>query len=370
MTAQLATTKSKPTPPKLSVLVPIYNAADYLAKCLTSLLDQTLTDLEIICINDGSTDDSLKIIKQFQRTDPRITLIDKSNSGYGDSMNRALARAHGDYIGILEPDDWIEPDAFARLYSVAKAYHADVVKANYYRTSYQNRQKTPQDHLVSEIKPLPSDHSDSSLAAPAAQSLKPSDPKPAAVLGYGVHPELFRLAPAIWSAIYKRDFLCTQKVNFLPTPGASYQDLSFSFKVWTLSRKTVLLPEAFVHYRIDNSNSSINNPGKVNCVVDEYAEIETFLCERGLFSQFGTTMTAAKFRNYHWNFQRLRPPLAKEFFQTWRQEFLAAREDQLLDRSLYSRKDWSALQAILKHPHFAYHLLRFRIFVKRIISPI
>lgn len=326
--------------PKLSVLVPIYNVADYLSTCLASLLSQTLADLEIICINDGSTDHSLKIAKQFQRQDHRISIIDKPNSGYGDSMNLGLSRARGEYIGILEPDDWIDPNAFARLYEVAKSKHADVVKANYYRTRV-HRKKGPQDTRVAEI--------------PAESTL-----------GAGPHPQLFQLAPAIWSAIYRREFLRKNKITFLPTPGASYQDLSFSFKVWALSQKTVLLPDAFVHYQIDNADSSVNNPGKVNCVVDEYAEIETFLCERGIFPQFGAIMNAAKFRNYHWNFQRLSPKLAKTFFRTWRQEFLVAREDHLLDRALYSRKDWAALQSILRHPHIAYRLLRLRIGLKRL----
>lgn len=327
--------------PKLSILVPIYNVADYLAECLTSLLDQTLTDLEIICINDGSTDHSLKIAKHFQRQDPRISIIDKANSGYGDSMNLGLSRARGEYVGILEPDDWIEPTAFERLYTVAQKHHADVVKANYYRTRTHHR-KGPRHTPVTEI---------------TTETVLDTDP----------HPQLFQLAPAIWSAIYRRDFLRKNKITFLPTPGASYQDLSFSFKVWTLSQRTVLLPEAFVHYRVDNANSSVNNPGKVNCVVEEYAEIETFLCERGLFPQYGAIMNAAKFRNYHWNFQRLSPKLAKTFFQTWRQELLAAREDQLLDRTLYSRKDWAALQTILKHPHIAYRFLRLRIGLKHLL---
>ncbi len=324
---------------QLSVLVPIYNVEKYLAQCLSSLIDQSLDDIEIICINDGSTDGSLAILQRFAKKDSRISIIDKENTGYGDSMNKALKRAHGDYIGILEPDDWIDEHGFATMYQTAVKHHADVVKTNFYRTRTNPKTGAIENTPVAEI-------TEKAVITPAKDR------------------HVFQFMPAIWSAIYRRDFLLDNRINFLPTPGASYQDLSFSFKVWTLAEKAVLLPDAFVHYRVDNENSSINNPGKVNCVVDEYAEIETFLCERGLFPKFGETMNAAKFRNYHWNFQRLDRKLAKEFYETWRGELLSANDEGLLQKDQFSHKDWLALQTIIKHPRIAYLILRLRLLLK------
>lgn len=328
--------------PKLTVLVPIYNVEPFLAKCLSSLVDQTLTELEIFCINDGSTDNSLSVIKEFARNDKRIILINKDNSGYGDSMNLGLKRAHGEYIGILEPDDWIAPDAFEKMYLAAKKYQADVVKTNFYRTS-------------TDAKGITIDVKTHEIAL--EETIEPKQRR-----------KVFQFMPAIWSAIYRREFIEENQIRFLPTPGASYQDLSFSFKVWALAKTVVLLPEAFVHYRVDNENSSVNNPGKVNCVCDEYAEIETFLCERGIFKDYGETMNAAKFRNYHWNFQRLDSRLAKEFYQTWRKELLSAADEGLLVQGDFSRKDWLALQMILKHPHLAYYILRIRQKLKKLFK--
>lgn len=321
--------------PKLSILVPIYNVEKYLSQCLESITEQTLQDIEIICINDGSTDGSLDIIKDFAKNDNRIVIIDKPNSGYGDSMNQGLEKATGEYIGIVESDDWIELDAFERLYQIARKNKADVVKANYYKV-----RNNVDVEKVAEI--------------PTREVMCPAEDR-----------KVFLFAPAIWSAIYRRDFLRENGIKFLPTPGASYQDLSFSFKVWALARTVVLVSEAFVHYRVDNANSSVNNPGKVNCVVDEYAEIETFLCERGIFEKFGEIMDTAKFRNYHWNFQRLNKKLAKEFYQTWRQEFLSAEEEGILKKENFSKKDWMALKVILHHPKLAYLILRARIALKQ-----
>lgn len=328
--------------PKLSILIPIYNVEKYLRQCLESVVNQTLKEIEIICLNDGSTDGSLAIIKEFAANDDRIVIIDKKNSGYGDSMNQGLKKAKGEYIGIVESDDWIELDAFEKLYHLAREHRSDVVKANYYKFHTQ-KNGAERAEKTSEISEL--------------QILNPPTDRRA----------FFCFAPAIWSAIYCRKFLTQNDITFLPTPGASYQDTSFNFKVWALAKQIVLTPDAFVHYRVDNVNSSINDPGKVNFVVGEYAEIETFLAERGIFPEFSSLMVMAKFRHYHWNFQRLSGSLAKQFYQTWRQELLAAEDEGLLHKSDFSRKDWLALRAILKHPHFAYRALRLRIALKKIL---
>ena len=117
---------------KVSVLVPIYNVEKYLDECLASLAKQTLKDIEIICINDGSTDNSPKILQKYAKKYPNFVVINKQNSGYGDSMNKGLEKATGEYIGIVESDDFIESDAFEKLYKLAHETKADIVKANYF----------------------------------------------------------------------------------------------------------------------------------------------------------------------------------------------------------------------------------------------
>ena len=88
--------------PAVSVLIPCYNVEKYLRQCLDSVVNQTLKDMEILCINDGSTDSTPAVIKEYAAKDSRIRVIDKPNSGYGDSMNRALDAATGEYVGIVE----------------------------------------------------------------------------------------------------------------------------------------------------------------------------------------------------------------------------------------------------------------------------
>ena len=118
--------------PAVSLLVPIYNVERYLAECLDSALGQSLRDIEIICINDGSTDSSRKIIERYLQADPRVRVIDKPNSGYGASMNQGLDAARGEYVGILESDDFFESDALERLLDAARACDAQVAKADFW----------------------------------------------------------------------------------------------------------------------------------------------------------------------------------------------------------------------------------------------
>ena len=93
----------------VSVILPIYNAMPHLGQALDSIQAQTYKNLEIICVNDGSTDTSLAVMKAHAAVDERICIIDKQNEGYGASMNRGIAEAHGQWIALVEPDDWIEP---------------------------------------------------------------------------------------------------------------------------------------------------------------------------------------------------------------------------------------------------------------------
>ena len=117
--------------PKVSLLVPICNVERYLRECLDSALAQTLKDIEIICINDGSTDNSPAIIREYMERDGRVKMIDKANSGYGDSMNHGLEMARGKYVGILESDDFMASDALEKLVSAADSNNADFAKANF-----------------------------------------------------------------------------------------------------------------------------------------------------------------------------------------------------------------------------------------------
>ena len=116
----------------ISIIVPIYNQELHLEKCLSSLLNIKDLNIEIICINDGSNDRSLEIMEEYQRNDSRIRIINKENTGYGDSMNCGIASAEGKYIFFIESDDWLADYALNDLFDNAEKFSTDIVKGNYY----------------------------------------------------------------------------------------------------------------------------------------------------------------------------------------------------------------------------------------------
>ena len=119
--------------PKVSILIPAYNVEPYIRQCLDSVCNQTLKEIEIIIVNDGSKDNTLSIITEYAAKDKRIIVIDKENGGYGKAMNVAASHASGDYIGIVEPDDCVAINMFETLYDKAKENDLDFIKADFYR---------------------------------------------------------------------------------------------------------------------------------------------------------------------------------------------------------------------------------------------
>ena len=248
--------------PEISVLVPIYNVERYLAEWLDSLVAQTFTDFEVILINDGSTDGSRDIISRYLVADQRFRVIDKPISGYGASMNRGLDESLGTYVAILESDDFFVPDALKLLHDVAVREDSDVVKANFWL--YWSVPEERREEFVIVTPEM------------AGRTMRPSSDEDKTI---------FYQKPSIWSALYRREFLTENAIRFLETPGASYQDASFNFKVWALAERASFIDDFILNYRQDNEASSVNSPGKVYCVCDEYAEMERFLEVRPALSE-------------------------------------------------------------------------------------
>ena len=114
---------------KVSVIIPVFNTEKYISKCLSSLVNQTLDDIEIICVNDGSTDNSLEIIEKIANNDARIKIINQEHKKQGAARNAGLRIAEGEYIGFVDSDDWIDLNYYEMLYNTAKKYDADIALA-------------------------------------------------------------------------------------------------------------------------------------------------------------------------------------------------------------------------------------------------
>lgn len=307
--------------PELSVVIPIYNAETYLREALDSVVAQTFKDLEIICVNDGSKDNSLKIVEEYAEKDSRFKIIDKPNSGYGASVNRGFDEASGEFVAIFEPDDILESNIYETLLEEAHKNNLDVVKCNFYNY-WSKKNKLKRSGLI-------------------AKCAKKDVFEPKNNL------KMFTCHASVWAGVYRKKFLDENNIRFLETPGASYQDMSFNFKVIACSPRIKLLETPLLKYRQDNPGSSINNPGKVYCVCDEYDELTKFLESKpDLKEIFNTQKLVNQYRAYSWNIKRLDKGFQKEFLQKFSDTFRVFDSKGEIKRDFFdsiSRKDFDLL---------------------------
>ena len=315
----------------ISILVPVFNVECYLNQCLDSILQQTFRDFEVICINDGSTDHSLEIIKSFIAKDKRFKLIDKINTGYGHSMNQGLSQCQGEYISIIESDDYIQPDMLERLYTVAIKNNLDVARCNYYLFSKFSK-KLNNDYIKDIL---------------ANKVLKPLD-----------HIKIFYQSPSIWVNLYKREFIDKNKIRFLETAGASFQDTSFVFKVYALCKRFMYINEALLYYRIDNNGSSINNKSKAFCVCDEYQEILKFTKEHPqIYDKIKYHIPVLRYNCYRWNFLRIDPGLRKSFLKSWQKDINKDYSENRICKILFSKKKIINI-LMIRYAPYIYNMLK------------
>lgn len=312
--------------PKVSIVVPIYNVEKYVEQCVRSLMGQTLREIEIILVNDGSKDGSREIIGRLAQEDPRISILDRENSGYGASINAGFAAATGEYLGILESDDYCEPDAFETLYALAKSAGADMAKCafNFY---WSDPERWEYFGIVD--------------AAHAERPMAPLD-----------YESMFYVKASIWSAIYRADFIRAQGITLRESPGASYQDTSFSFKVMCLAKTVAYTQEALFNYRQDNENSSVNSKGKAFVLMDEYAEIERFLAQDSVENAEELSKIAAmmKYDAYIWNYNRVDASFHLELAERMSEEFKRDTARGAIDIMRFSTEKWYPLMLIMKDP--------------------
>ena len=320
---------------KISILVPCCNVEKYVRQCLDSIKAQTHTNLEIICIDDGSKDSTGAIIDEYVAADSRFKVIHKPNSGYGDSMNKGLEMCSGDYIGIIESDDWIEPNMFETLLATAKSQNLDLVRCCWYEGPTGTESIKIQNMLAHNVV------------------MKPLE-----------HPEVFQQQPSIWAALYRKDLLEEgRKVRFLPTPGASYQDASFAFKTYTKSQRFMLIDNPLHHYRI-NPNSSVSaSTSKVCSVVDEWEEMLRWVLEgQKLREVFSKSEILAKvcWGGLYWNYNRLsRSSLKLVFLRRASRFFQKASDAGVLPFNHYARKNGRYILEVMKSPLDYHRQLRY-----------
>lgn len=208
---------------KVSVVVPVFNAERYLEKCIKSLQQQTLKEIEIICVNDGSSDNSLDILNRLAEQDSRIVIIDKENEGQSVARNVGISRAQGEFLGFVDSDDWVDKDFYEKLYGAAIQTNSEIASAGYKRWG----------KIKSSIR----------------KSFKKQDI--CTDINDKLKKDCLPRDNFVWNKIYKRD-----KWNFNFAQGRCYEDTAIMIQILYHYQQMVTVPNTYYNYRKNSTSTS------------------------------------------------------------------------------------------------------------------
>lgn len=322
--------------PKVSIVIPTYNVENYLRECMESVINQTLSDIEIICINDGSTDGSLKILREYADRDERVILIDKKNEGYGVGMNTGMDIATGEYIGIVEPDDFVPLTMYEDLYNIAKENELDFVKADFYR--FTRDERTGKLNLV-------------------YNRLDPSGENYNQVISPFEKPYVTKFIMNTWSGIYRRQFIEEHHIRYNTTPGAAFQDNGFFWQTFMYAKRCMFLDRPYYMNRRDNPNSSVKNKEKVYCMNIEYDFIRDIFMQKEnekLWDRFKYYFNYKRYFSYLFTLGRISKEFKRGYVERISREFKRARSQDELDFKVFTPNTRKKISLLIQKPTVYY----------------
>ena len=267
---------------KVSVIVPIYNAEAFLRPAMDSILDQSLREIEVICVDDGSTDGSLKIIKEYQKRDSRIRIATQNNAGPGMARNNGMRRARGEYIAFLDADDFFNLDFLSRMYETAKRDDLDIAVGNY--DLYHNDTAKFRKNVTGE---------EQGLLAPGRVTSKKDFPD-----------QIFQLTDGyVWSKLFRRSFLLEKKLSF-PEELRMFEDVYFVVTALSLAERIAKCEGILIHHRVYSEQARGRLFKKYYAQAPQmYVNIKTFLMQHGMYLPLSVSyvnLTASRcFRLYN-----------------------------------------------------------------------
>lgn len=242
----------------VSVIMPSLNVVDYIEECIASAVNQTLQEIEIICIDAGSEDGTLEIIERYAKQDSRIRIVKADYKSYGAQVNLGLRLARGHYIAILETDDYISCEMYERLYGLAVENDCDYVKCNYY-TYWTQKDGARYKQIRKNF------HDDSYYYRVI------NDPIPKDLCIRDLY---------LWDGIYKKSFLVDNSIDFSETKGAAFQDVGFLFQTSILCKRVMYIDQAYYFYCVEREGASSNSDkgfvysfNEYNLVLSKYKDL-------------------------------------------------------------------------------------------------
>ena len=296
----------------ISVIVPIHNTEKYVEECLKSIMNQTYSKLEILCI-DSSTDGTTDIVKRLAAQDERIVYVFDANGSYGHKLNVAMEMANGEYIAIVDSDDYLELNMYERLHEVICENNVDFVKSDYSSFYVKNGK-----NFIFEYNVGAAANEYYNVAFNVAQ--KPNI--------------LYQNTVAIWTGLYKASFIKNNEIVLNESPGASFQDTGFSVITHLRAKSMYYINESFYRYRTDNAGSSVKSKSKNLVIADEWKFIDKEIEKTKEIAP--EVLLAARIKKivaYQWNYERLDYEGALEFAKSVHEEL----QKQYIEKGIYNK---------------------------------
>lgn len=326
---------------RVSVLLMVRESDLELTRCLKSLSNQILDDMEVLClvsVPENETDlykNQLSILSDFAKKDSRLRIVRTKMTDYGVIMNAGIKIARGEYLGIVNTNDFIDPEMYIELFALAKKHDADIVRSNYFE--YLNEtDRLHESFLAEDADKLKNPEEDTSI---------------------------FYQPPILGCGLYRRGFLIDKKLAFFNSLSSKPQDASYNFKLLSSTDKLVLTNKAYLHHPEDDAKSIIKTE-EMYLINMEYAETEKFLKSRGTWEAYGKLFEAVKFASYFLNMLRLENKNLEPYVLRTRAEFHDAEDRGYIDKKYFPKEHWKTLQSILKYPPSIF-LLSFRKYRKK-----
>lgn len=316
--------------PKISVIIPVYNVEQYLHECINSVINQTLSDIEIICIDDGAKDNSGKILDEYVSKDKRIKVFHKKNEGYGKAMNIGLNNATGEYIGIVEPDDYIKPDMYEQLYKIATDNSLDFIKSDFYRF------KGDGENIQLFYNKLAMD-----------------DKYYNRIINPNIETRCYSFIMNTWCGIYRRNYLEKFHIRHNETPGASFQDNGFWWQTFLFATRGYFLNIPYYMNRRDNPNSSVYDKSKIFTIPDEFCWIETLILNNQKYENLGL-FYARKFSAYMAGYNRVIDKYKKIYIKRFRDDFIKTIDSPYFDTNFFKGAKMDKLNLLIHNPNKFY----------------
>lgn len=313
--------------PKVSVIMPVYNAHDFLRASMDSLVNQTLTDIQIICVDDGSTDDSPEILAQYAAQDSRVRVIRQENAGAGAARNHGIHYATGEYLSILDCDDFYELDMLEKSYAAARQRDVDMIVfgCDLY------------DDAPGEYRPCP--YSIHRNLLPEAEVFRAED----------VRRDVFQLFVGwSWDKLFRTSFVRENQMVF--QEQRTTNDLLFVFNGLLRARRITVMPDVLVHHRRGQGSLSVTREKSWHCFYDALMALREEMYKIGCYDRFAQDYINYCLHFSLWNLNTLAEPTHTLLYNKLREEWF--REMGVLDHPqdyFYNKSQYRSFQNICKY---------------------